>query len=64
LKQSYQNVTGALGSSEVKGSLRAEQITFTAGNAQYTAKVNGDTMTGTVKTGSNSTPFTATRTGS
>ena len=64
LKQSYQNVTGTLGSEAVKGSLQAEQITFTAGNAQYTAKVNGATMTGTVKTGTNSTPFTATKAGS
>ena len=64
LKQSYQNVTGTLGSEAVKGSLRAEQITFSAGGAQYTAKVDGTTMTGTVKTGNNSTPFTATRAGS
>src|SRR5688572_8063473 len=47
LKQTYQNVTGTLGSDAVKGTLRAEQITFTAGKAQYSAKVEGDTMTGT-----------------
>jgi precorrin-6B methylase 2 len=64
LKQSYQNVTGTLGGSEVKGSLRADQITFNAGNAQYTAKVDGNTMTGTVKTGSNTSNFTATKAGS
>jgi SAM-dependent methyltransferase len=64
LKQSYQNVSGTLGSSEIKGNLRADQITFTAGNAQYTAKVNGNTMTGTMKNGSNSSNFTATKIGS
>ncbi|HEX2830765.1 MAG TPA: class I SAM-dependent methyltransferase [Burkholderiales bacterium] len=64
LKQSYQNVTGNLGAEAVKGSLRADHITFTAGGAQYTATVNGNTMTGTVKNGSNSTPFTATKSGS
>jgi precorrin-6B methylase 2 len=64
LKQSYQNVTGSLGKDEIKGSLRADQITFTAGGSQYTAKVDGNTMTGTVKTGNNSAPFTATRSGS
>ena len=63
LKQTYQNVTGTLGSEAVKGSLRAEQITFTAGGAQYTAKVDGNTMTGTMKAGSNSQAFTATRSG-
>lgn len=64
LKQSYQNVTGSLGSNDVKGSLRADQITFTAGNAQYTGKVNGNTMTGTMKNGANSSSFTATKVGS
>jgi precorrin-6B methylase 2 len=64
LKQSYQQVTGALGTSDVKGNLRADQITFTAGNAQYTAKVSGNTMTGTMKNGSNSSNFTATKIGS
>src|SRR5215218_2659844 len=47
LKQSYQTVSGALGSNDVKGSLRADQITFTAGGAQYTARINGNTMSGT-----------------
>jgi precorrin-6B methylase 2 len=64
LKQTYQNVTGTLGSADVKGTLKADEITFTAGNAQYTGKVNGNTMTGTAKTGNNTSPFTATRAGS
>jgi precorrin-6B methylase 2 len=65
LKQSYQNVTGSLDrdgkNTPVKGSLRADQITFTAGGVQYTAKVNGETMTGTKAGGGN---FTATKLGS
>ena len=64
LKQAYQNVTGSLGSNAIKGTLRADQITFTAGGSQYTAKVSGDTMTGTVKTGGTSSSFTATKAGS
>lgn len=65
LKQTFQNVSGTLGANQVsQGTLRADQITFTAGNAQYTGRVNGETMTGKVKNGTNSTPFTATRVGS
>ncbi|HEY0336560.1 MAG TPA: class I SAM-dependent methyltransferase [Burkholderiales bacterium] len=65
LKQTFQNVSGSLGTNEIsKGRLRADQITFTAGNAQYTGKVNGDTISGSVKNGSNSKDFTATRIGS
>jgi precorrin-6B methylase 2 len=65
LKQTFQNVSGALGANQIsKGALRADQITFTAGNAQYTGKVSGDTITGTVKSGTNNKDFTATRVGS
>jgi hypothetical protein len=63
LHQKYQKVSGTLGGTAVKGALRADQITFMAGGAQYTGKVNGDTITGTVKAGGSSTPFTATRSG-
>ena len=62
LRQTFQQVTGSLGSNEIsKGTLRADQITFTVGNAQYTGKVNGDTIIGTVRNGGNSKEFTATR---
>jgi precorrin-6B methylase 2 len=63
LQQTYQNVAGTLGANPVKGSLRADQLTFTVGNAQYTARVNGNTMTGTMKNGTSSSNFTATRAG-
>jgi hypothetical protein len=60
LYQSYQNVTGSLGSAQVAdGKLRGDQITFTAGGAKYTGKVEGNRITGTV----NGQPFTATKKG-
>jgi precorrin-6B methylase 2 len=68
LKQTFQNLAGSLdkdGTSTQlsKGTLRGDRITFTAAGAQYTAKVEGDTMSGTVKNGTNSSSFTATRSG-
>jgi hypothetical protein len=63
LTQTFQQVTGTLGSSPVQGTLRGDQITFVAGNAQYTGRVNGNTVTGRVTTGSSTRPFTATRIG-
>src|SRR5918992_4128000 len=42
LKQTYQTVSGTLDATPIsKGTIRADQITFTAGNAQYTGKVSG-----------------------
>jgi len=65
LKQTYQTLTGSLGDkTQIKGNVRAEQVTFTAGKSEYSGKVTGDTMTGTVKAGGSSTPFTATKIGS
>lgn len=66
LKQSFQQLTGSLGKDAKtgqisKGTVRADQITFMAGGAQYSGKVSGDTITGTVKSGETSRPFTATR---
>src|SRR5688572_10294597 len=65
LKQTYQQLTGSLGDkTQIQGTVRAEQVTFTAGKSEYSGKVSGDTMTGTVKSGASSTPFTATKIGS
>ena len=69
IKQNYQKVSGALErdgktTQLSNGNLRADEFTFTAGGAQYTARVSGDTMKGTVKSGGNSREFTATRVGS
>jgi precorrin-6B methylase 2 len=62
LSQAFQSVSGTLGGNPISdGTLRGDQITFNVGNARYTGRVNGGTLTGTVRNGSNSTPFTATR---
>ena len=69
LKQTFQNVTGSLNkgdqtTAEVsKGVVLGDEITFTAGGAQYTGKVSGDTINGTVKGGANGGSFTANRVG-
>jgi len=69
LKQTFQNVTGSLNkgdqtTAEVsKGVVLGDEITFTAGGAQYTGKVSGDTINGTVKGGANAGSFTANRVG-
>jgi hypothetical protein len=44
----------------VKGKLNGEQITFTAGEGQYTGRANGNAMQGTLKSGGN---WSATRSG-
>jgi precorrin-6B methylase 2 len=65
LKQTFQNVAATAGSNgSGKGTVRGDQVTLTLGNAKYTAKVSGDTMSGTVSSGGSSKPFTATRVGS
>ena len=68
LAQQYQMVSGTVkaggaATSITNGRLRADQIAFTAGGAQYTGKVNGNSIVGTVTTGANNVPWTATRTG-
>ncbi len=46
-------VTGTLGSTAISdGQLRGDEITFTAGGAKYTGKVNGNSMSGTMSGGS------------
>ena len=54
LKQSFQMVTGTLKKGNVSaqitgGKLHGDEIKFSAGGAQYTGRVNGDTIEGTVK---------------
>jgi SAM-dependent methyltransferase len=55
IKQSFQKITGTLAaggnSTPIEGSLKGEDITFTAGNATYTGRVNGTAMSGEVKGG-------------
>ena len=46
-----------------KGTLHGDHITFTAGSAQYSGTVNGNTMKGTMKSGGNSSSFHCARRG-
>jgi precorrin-6B methylase 2 len=57
LKQEFQMISGALngGGKNVvvtNGKMRGDQISFSVGAAQYTGRVNGNTMEGTIKGGS------------
>jgi SAM-dependent methyltransferase len=62
LTQTFQQVSGTLAGDQISGgTLRGDQITFNVGSALYAGRVNGNTVTGTVKSGSTSTPFTARR---
>jgi len=66
LKQTFQMVSGTLKNGNVitpiSGKLNGDQISFTAGSAQYNGHVNGNTIDGTAKGGSNG-KWTATRAG-
>jgi SAM-dependent methyltransferase len=58
LKQTFQMISGTLKSGNnttqiTNGKLNGDQITFTAGSAQYTGHVSGNSIEGTVKGGSN-----------
>ena len=49
LTQKFQMLTGTLGDAPITtGRLRGDEITFTVGEAQYTGRVIGDSMQGTV----------------
>lgn len=67
LKQSFQMITGTLKTGGISvpitnGRLRGDQISFSAGGTQYTGRVNGNTLEGSVK-GSNPGSWSATRLG-
>jgi hypothetical protein len=67
LKQEFQMISGALngGGKNVvvtNGKMRGDQISFSVGAAQYTGRVNGTTMSGTVKGGTGGN-WTATKAG-
>ena len=51
IKQSFQNISGTLKNgtavTPINGKLNGSQITFTVGNTQYAARVNGNSMDGT-----------------
>ena len=63
-KQTFQMISGTLKSGDVivpvNGRLHGEQITFSAGEGQYTGRVNGNSMEGSLKSGGK---WSATRNG-
>ena len=65
-KQTFQTISGTLKNGNVitpiSGKLNGDQISFSGGGAQYTGRVNGNAIEGTVKGGSNG-KWTATRGG-
>ncbi len=66
LKQTFQMISGTLRNGNVttpiSGKLNGDQISFTAGTAQYSGRVNGNAIEGTVKGGSDG-KWSATRAG-
>ncbi|HTQ73810.1 MAG TPA: class I SAM-dependent methyltransferase [Burkholderiales bacterium] len=66
LKQDFQKVTGTLTTGNVsalisRGTLRGDQISFTAGGAEYRGRVNGSEIEGVVKSGGKSSAWKASR---
>jgi len=61
LTQKFQMLSGTLGSAPIaNGRLRGDEISFSAGGAKYTGRVNGNTIRGTI-TGGPGGSWTATR---
>jgi hypothetical protein len=61
LTQQFQMISGTLGTNQISnGKLHGNEITFTAGGAQYTGQVKGASMQGTVK-GGNGGSWSATK---
>jgi hypothetical protein len=67
LKQTFQMLSGTLrsanGATPVNGKMNGDQISFTAGGAQYTGRVSGNAIQGTVKSGASDSKWSATRGG-
>ncbi len=66
LKQSFQMLSGTLKSGAntvpiTNGRLRGDSINFSVGDANYTGRVNGSTIQGTVESGGSTAPWMATQ---
>lgn len=66
LTQTFQMLSGNLKSQSgttqlTTGKLRGDQISFTVGTAEYTGRVNGNSMDGTVTSGGSTSKWTASR---
>ena len=66
-KQNFQNVGGAVkngsGTAALSGKLRGDQIQFSAGGSEYSGRVNGRTIEGTMKAGGKTSEWKATKAG-
>ena len=65
-KQEFQKISGSINGGGVSalltgGKLRGDQISFSAGGAQYAGKIAGDTISGTATSGGASRDWSATR---
>ena len=68
LKQTFQVISGIFRSGGktttiTDGRLRGDQISFSAAGAQYTGRVNGNTIEGSIKSGGNNSKWSAARKG-
>jgi SAM-dependent methyltransferase len=68
ITQQFQKFSGTLADAGrvtpiANGKLNGEEISFTAGDAAYTGRVNGNRIEGTVTSAGRKTPWTATRSG-
>ncbi|MGH9651009.1 MAG: class I SAM-dependent methyltransferase [Terriglobales bacterium] len=67
IKQSFQMITGTLRAAgkatAIKGRMSGDQISFKAGDAEYRGRVAADGIKGTVKAGSGTGEWSATRSG-
>ena len=66
ITQEFQMISGTVNSGGrstpiTNGKMVGDQITFTAGTSQYTGRVNGNGIEGTIRTGANSAVWRATR---
>src|SRR6059036_1095469 len=66
LNQTFQEFSGTLAvggntTTITNGKIRGDELSFTAGSAQYAGRVAANTITGTVKSGANSSNWRATR---
>jgi SAM-dependent methyltransferase len=62
LKQDFQMVSGTLGTTPiVNGRLRGEMLTFQAAGAEYSGRVVGNRIEGTMKSGATQNAWTATK---
>jgi SAM-dependent methyltransferase len=62
LRQQFQLISGTLGTANIEnGRVRGEELTFTVAGTAYTARVTGETLTGTTKASGAAAAWRATR---